>query len=277
MQNIDKHIIYEECKKDILKLKEYLQIELHQITFVGAVAFGSIIRNEKTSSKYSDIDIVAYSPLFSRETAEKWIRYIYEHTESFYDKPPIFIEDHVTARIEYSILFEQTIFDISIFPTELSGYLHRYTNTIHDRLEVVIGSMYLNAYLLFGVIPFESLLQEQFIPFYSDDLRDARLDQLKKRLCSCLNKLELAILNNEEDLLFQIYKTRSYLIRWMFIRDRKYPFDCNRYLERQLSDLGVSNETINHLLLRGESLRTACMQFVDTAKSMLLEERQEKI
>lgn len=270
MRKIEEHAIYEKRQDDFHELAKYFQYSLQEMSFDGAIVYGSVIRNELTSSDFSDIDVVAYSQLFSRESARQLMKYFEVKTCFFYDKSPIFIEDHVSERIEFSTRFGNTVFDISIFPTELCGYLHRYTNTIHDRLDVVIGSMYLNAYLLFGEIPFEPLISEEFIPFYSDDLRCARLQQLKDRILSCLNKIDVAISRNEDDLLHQIYKTRSYLVKWMFINSRKYPVDCNRYLRRQLSqELQVPNETIDCLLLNNDSLHMAYRQFVKKARDII--------
>lgn len=270
MKPITDHPIWRKRQDDFLQLNVYLQASLKELSLTGAVAFGSMMRTENTCSTLSDIDVVAYSSLFSRDTAQRWIDYVAANSAGFFDKAPIYIEDHVTARIEFSAQMGQTVFDISVFPAELSGYQKRYTNTIHDRLEVVIGSMYLNAYLLFGAIPFETLLQKEFLPFYADDLRAARMEQLESRLQLSLGKIELAIERGEDDLLCQIYKARSYLIKWMFIHARQYPVDCNRYLRWQLSQmLQIPEETIEALLLNGLPAEQAYARFVQSAREIL--------
>lgn len=270
MQPIETHPIWMERQNAFLQLNTYLQTSLAALQFTGAVAYGSVMRLENTYSKFSDIDIVAYSDLFSRESAQNWIDLVAANSPDFFDKAPIYIEDHVTARIEFSIQLGGTVFDVSIFPSELSGYRNRYTNTLHDRLEVVIGSMYENGYLLFGAIPFEPLLQKEFLPFYGDDLRTARMQQLEARLQLSLRKLELAVKKGEDDLLCQIYKSRSYLIKWMFIHAKKYPVDCNRYLNRQLSQiLQIPEATIDALLLNSGSLDLAYCRFLQSARNIL--------
>lgn len=272
MRKIEEHEIYKQRRDDFRALAECFQQTLRKLSFTGAIVYGSVIRDEFTASSFSDIDVVAYSRLFSRESSLRWVKYIEQQMGAFYDKMPIFIEDHVTARIEFSIRLGQTVFDVSVFPVELPGYAHRYTNTIHDRLDVGIGSMYLHAFLLYGSVPFEQLIWESFIPFYSDELRYARMQQLEERLWSCFNKLDVAIARGEDDLLRQIYKTRSYLIKWMFINARKYPVDYNRYLRRQLTqELGVTDDTIDCLLLKQDSLHQACLQFVKKGKAILFD------
>ena len=270
MKPIELHPIWKEKKVDFLQLNQYLQGTLAELSLTGAVAYGSVMRSESVCTNFSDIDIVAYSPVFSRATAQHWADYIAANSLDFFDKTPIYIEDHVTARLEFSIQLGTSVFDISVFPVELSGYQKRYTNTIHDRLDVVIGSMYLEGYLLIGSIPFEELLEKEFFPFYADDLRAERMKQLEARLHSSLSKIKLALERDEDDLLCQLYKARSYLIKWMFIEARKYPVDCNRYLERQLSGvLHTPKETIDALLLRGDSMSAAYHQFLCCAEEIV--------
>ena len=266
---IEHHPIWQARQADFTAFIRYLQQDLALLQPLGAIAYGSVMRQGSLYPNLSDVDVVVYAASLTRENAQPFMEHIQAAGVPFFDKSPIFIEDHVTARIEFSLQFGQTVFDVSIFPPELAGYQKRYTNTIHDRLEVALGSMYQHAVLLFGEVPFEPLIRREFLPFYADDLRAARMQQLEERLRLNLNKLESAIRQDADDLLCQIYKTRSYLIKWLFINARVYPVDCNRYLRPQLTQLGLQQDAIDALLLKGASVEQAQRSFLATANALL--------
>lgn len=270
MKMLETHPLWLEKQRDFCELIHYLKDTLQSLQIISAIVFGSIVRREKTASPHSDIDIVAYSPVFTREIASEHVAFIQETGGDFLDKVPLFLEDFISPRIEFFLRLGETIFDINLFPAELSGYSQRYINATHDSLDVVIGAMYTEAWLLFGEVPFAQLIETEFLPFYCDELRKARMDQLEKRIHAGLRKIRDSIDNGQEDLLYQIYKTRTYLIKWMFINARKYPVDYSRYLHRQLTEIiGLSEEATQSLLLSGDSLAEAYSLFVDTASQII--------
>ena len=270
MKTMESHFLWKEKRNDFCSLIHYLKNILAPFQISAAIAFGSLVRGENTASAHSDIDIVAYSALFVRENAQQCLELIESLGGDFRDKAPLFLEDFISPRIEFFLRIGDTVFDINIFPTELGGYEKRFTNAVHDSLDLVIGAMYQEASLLFGEIPFEQLLKKEFFPFYCDELRAARMEQLEMRIRSGINKIEYAIRCGHDNPLYQIYKTRTYLIKWMFINARKYPVDYNRYLRRQLTQsLNVPEHTIDCLLLKNNSLHDACSIFVDTALQII--------
>lgn len=266
MKPLEEHSLWFEKQGDFCELIHYLKDTLHHLQIVGAIVFGSLVRKEQTASPHSDVDIVAYSPVFTRETAQEHIILIQAKGGNFLDKAPLFLEDFISPRIEFFLRLGETTFDINLFPTELGGYAQRYTNVVHDSLDVVIGAMYTEARLLFGEIPFAQQIETEFLPFYSDELRKIRMELLKSRILAGIQKIKDSIDNGQEDILYQVYKTRTYLIKWMFINARKYPVDNSRYLHRQLKEvLGLREDTIQSLLLSGNSLADAYGMFADTA------------
>ena len=64
MRKIEEHEIYKQRRDDFQALAECFQHTLRKLSFTGAIAFGSVIRNEFTASSFSDIDVVAYSGFF---------------------------------------------------------------------------------------------------------------------------------------------------------------------------------------------------------------------
>lgn len=270
MKLLESYTIWQEKKDDFNALRNYLLHTLQKLQITGAIVFGSRIRSEYADLPHSDIDIVAYTELFTRETAQQCIDVITTQGGDFRDKAPLFLEDYISERIEFYLLIGSTTFDINIFPKQLGGYNNRFTNATHDSLEVVIGAMYLEAGLLFGEVPFEKLLKDEFLPFYCDELRQTRMKQLEFRIRLGITKIQDSFHYERSNLLYQIYKTRGYLIKWMFINARKYPVDFDRYLNRQLSQiLGLPDKTVNALLLENDFLEDACRTFVDTAIEIL--------
>lgn len=266
MRELRNHPLYAAKKEDFDMLIQYLQNTLYPLQITGAIVFGSLVREEQVAAEHSDVDIVAYSASFSRANSMEYQEWIRSKGGAFLDKSPIFIEDFISPRIEYYLHIGNTTFDINIFPTELGGYEKRYYNGTHDSLELVIGAMYQEARLLFGVVPFEALLQEEFLPFYNDELREMRMNQLKTRIQAGLKKIQYGIDYAQDDLLYHVYKIREYLLKWMFINARKYPVSYSRYLRRQLTEvLGISDQATDKLLLQGSSQNQAYLSFLDTA------------
>lgn len=270
MKLLESYTIWQDKKDDFISLRNYLIHTLEKLQIIGAIAFGSTVRSECSNMTNSDVDIVAYTALFTRETAQQCMDIITSQGGNFLDKAPLFLEDFISERIEFYYFIGHTTFDINIFPTQLGGYKNRYTNSTHDSLDVVIGAMYLEAGLLFGKVPFEELLKDEFLPFYCDELRKARMIQLEYRIRLSIVKIQNSFQNERSNLLYHIYKTRSYLIKWMFINARKYPVDLERYLNRQLSEvLEIPKGTTEVLLLENDSLEDAYQKFIVVTEQIL--------
>ena len=254
-----------EKKVQLKRLENYLKFSLTELEIHSAVIFGRAARIEQSNDIYRDIDIVAYSDIFSREKSQECISIIEQIGGDFLDKKPIFLEDFISPRIEYFYVIDDTIFDINIFPPYLSGYNNMETNVIHDSVEVIIGAMYQNAISLFGTTPFESLLKQEFIPFYNETSREKRLQLLEKRLRSSIFNIQHLIMQGEVNLLPYIYKTRTYFIKWLFINARIYPIDLNRYLEKQLIEmLHIPIQDVDSLMMIGENISVANENFIKT-------------
>lgn len=266
MKNLENVPELGQYMPEIKGLVDYFTQKL-DINAVGIILFGSVIRGTGQGES-SDIDVVVYCRDFCRENADKFIQLIENYGGDFSDKPPIFLEDFISPRIEFFYKQGRQLFDINIFPCWLPGYEGREFNVIHDSLDVVIGAMYEKAVLVYGKVPFEGLLQDEFLPFYSEDLRIKRMCLLKSRISAELQKIKA--IKEFGDALFLIYKMRRYLIKWLFINARKYPIDLDRYLEQQLSeDLRLERSQIDSLLLKANSLQLAYNNFVNFANFIL--------
>lgn len=146
------------------------------------------------------------------------------------------------------------------------------TNVVHDSVDIVIGAMYQRAVILCGKIPFENLVEKEFIPFYSDKLRTARMQMLAARINDLLLHIreKLTVLN--PDVFSYVLKVRAYFLKWLFIHNRKYPIDVNNHIEYQLKEyISMSQESIDSLMLKqGSSIFDVVNRFVNTVYKCML-------
>ena len=265
--------IINECNLEIKSLVNYLKETLKDLNIESAIIFGSVINDLFFEKSKSDIDIVAYSSKFSLKTADNFIDTIEKCGGDFLDKKPIFLSDFISPRIEYFYKIKDITFDINIFPSYFYGFENIDTNVIHDSIDVVIGAMYENAILLFGKSPIENTIKQYAQPFYSQDTRKKRLSILKKRILKINNSIKKKINNNDIDILKELYKSRNYFIKFLFIKNKKYPIDLNNYIEYQLeTKLNYSEDKINILLFRGRTINDIANQYINFVENEINEE-----
>ena len=271
MLNFINKTLIQQNKKAFEQLTFFLKIDLKKLKIVSASVFGSAAIID-TSEHYNDIDIIAYSDIFCRENAKKMISLIKDIKGFFYDKSPIFIEDAIAPRIEFFIKFQNVKFDINIFPNKLCGIEEIETNVLHDSVDLVIGSMNKYNIVLFGKTNFESLINKEFTPFYSDNIRELRLKMLEGRIYNLIEVIEKQIINNEFGYIFYLFKMRNYFIKWLFIYYKKYPFDYSKHLKFQLTKLlALNKEDIDTILLIADNTLTYnAKRFISLVKKYLI-------
>ena len=260
---------FNDNSKIINKLINYLKNDLEPLKIIGAIAFGSVARGEVDFGD-TDIDIVAYSDVFTRQTADVNLNYIKYVGGEFLDKEPIFLEDFISLRIEFFYKIDNIVFDINIFPKDFISYNVGKLDSVHNSFETIIGAMYENAILIFGVNPYEHVIKSQMIPYYNNDLRKYRLNLLNKRIHNLIIRIRQN-LDENEDVLSMVFKTRDYFIKYFFILVRKYPFSTDRYIKKQLMKTNyITEEEVNSLLLNtGISLRDSICKFCNVVKKYL--------
>lgn len=220
--------------KEINEIKNYFINSLEKIKFNSVSVFGSAVYYGVCANKYSDIDIVACTPSLTRSNSEVLLEIIREVGGDFIDKMPIYYEDTISPRIEYFYRVNDLAFDINIFPESLWGVNRMKTDVIHDSVDIIIGAMNENAVSLVGEKTYQSTYREKFSPFYADELRYDRLEILKDRIIRSMKNYEMDNKNIDTVNIGKVYKIRKFLIKWLFIYERKYPFSVDDYIEYQL-------------------------------------------
>lgn len=272
MRSIDQSRILTSNRPTLEKLVHYLKNDLAPLEIECVTVFGSSTFDGFYSERHSDVDIVAYSSVFSRENAEIWIAVIEAAGGDFKDKRPIFLEDCISPRIEYFYMLNGITFDINIFPYRLNGYDTMETNVVHDSVDIVIGAMYQRAVVLFGRIPFEDLVEREFMPFYSETLRMSRMQILEARINDLLLRIREKVTLQNPDVFTYVLKLRAYFLKWLFINNRKYPIDVNNHIEYQLKEyIGLPQGMIDALMMKqGDSVSDMVNCFADSICECML-------
>ena len=163
-------------------IKKYLQQDLRELEITSAQIFGSVTHEKGFIDGVSDIDICVYTDKLNTILPEEIIKIINRSNCNFKDKPPTFISDHVVNRIEFFIKHPTILFDITVLAPEFPNGKNLEETASHDSLEIFVGALYQHGVPLFGEIPDKSMVEENFYPFYSDDLRLKRLSILTNRI-----------------------------------------------------------------------------------------------
>lgn len=251
-------------RKEIHLLASYFKQDLAPLKIESAVIFGSATNDELFNPDRSDVDIVAYSKEFSLSKIEECIDIINKVGGNFLDKSPIFLCDFISPRIEFLYKINDVIFDINIFPWYFHGYENIETTATHDSIDLVIGAMYENAINIFGISPIEEIIKKTAIPFYNDEIRLKRMDELVKRIVKLNCTIEDKILKENVDVLNILYKSRGYFLKFLFIKNRKYPIDLNNYIYYQLKNyLNMNEKNINILLFKGDSILNIAKNYIN--------------
>ena len=250
--------------KEIEKFIDYLKIDLSELNIESSIIFGSVTNNNFFEKNKSDIDIVAYSKDFSLSNVSNFIEIINSVGGKFLDKEPIFLSDFISPRIEYFFQIDNIVFDVNIFPSYFYGFDKINTNVVHDSIDVVIGAMYENAILLFGKSPIEDFIKKYAYPFYSDDICNNRMNLLNERIYKLNKSIQKKINEGNIDVLKELYKSRGYFLKYLFIKNKKYPVDLNNFIEYQLSNfLNLPKNEIDILLFKGESIKIIVDNYIN--------------
>lgn len=245
-------------------LVSYLTKDLAQLQIESAIVFGSATNNDFFNVSKSDVDIVAYSNFFSLKSIEETIEIINNKGGNFVDKEPIFLCDFISPRIEFLYKINDLTFDINIFPPYFYGFENIEFTAAHDSVDLVIGAMYENAVSLFGKTPIEKIIQNKAQPFYNDDIRLKRIEQLKNRIVKLNFSINEKIKANDMDVLKELFKSREYFLKYLFIKYRKYPIDLKNYIYYQLKNfLDMDDNSINILLFKGETFLDIVNQYLN--------------
>ncbi|MFA7300943.1 MAG: hypothetical protein WC069_01350 [Candidatus Shapirobacteria bacterium] len=241
---------YTEALKDITN---YLQNDLAELEITAAQIYGSSTWEKGFIPGISDIDICVYTDKFNILPPEEIISIIKKKDNNYTDKFPTILRDHIANRIEFYISHPKIKFDITILPPEFPNGKNIINTTSYDSFEMLVGTLYQHGIPLFGEIPDKQYVDDNYLPFYSDEIRTKRLKVLTNRILIYSKRVDLLQKNKDPDIIDHLYKTRTHFLKWLYIYLRKYPVSLYKHINYQLSDiLCLSQDEKNALLFLGK-------------------------
>lgn len=247
-------INFNEYKEALDYMKRYFTRDLKELSIVSAQIFGSSTYEEGFIKGVSDIDVCIFTPKMYTMEYQSIVDYIVNNTkDDFIDKKPSIVVDYIADRIEFYINHQQIAIDVTVMAPELPNSKNMEETVAHDSVDMFLGAFYQYGISLIGEIPQKRLIEKEFFPFYSEELRKKRLDMLIPRIEKYNKRIEILIEQRSFDLLDHIYKSRVYFLKWLFIYKRKYPINLQKHLDFQLSRiLCLTQEEREKLLFIGE-------------------------
>lgn len=264
----------------IEQIKLLLEEDLSDLSIDSAIVFGSSTYGDGYFiDGESDLDICAFTNKMTPDNYTKIVDQIKNKLDyNFLDKPPVLLNDHIADRIEFTLQFPEITVDMNIMPPGLPRIENVTETAAHDSLELFFANFYQYGIPFIGHIPSEQDMNSRFLPFYDDELRGIRLGILTSRIQKNNQRLRTSLDKDQADLLYAIYRSREYFLKWLFIYNRKYPLSLWKHLENQLSHiLKIDKDEIDILLFRKDvSMLNLCKDYLDLTNRYLEKYNQEK-
>jgi hypothetical protein len=247
-------INFSEYKEALDYAKRYFLNDLKELEIVSAQIYGSSTYGEGFVKGVSDIDICVFTPKMYNMKYRDIVSYIMNNAKGdFIDKKPSIVVDYIADRIEFYLNHPQIAIDVTIMAPELPNSNNMEETVAHDSVDIFLGAFYQRGIPLIGEIPKKKLIENEFFPFYNENLRKKRLDMLIPRIEKYNKRIEILIEQKGYDILDYIYKSREYFLKWLFIYKREYPVNLHKHLEYQLSNiLRLPQEERERLLFIGD-------------------------
>lgn len=210
-----------DAQKAIKKFK--CSLKNTQVT--GAVVYGSWAYGIWKAGK-SDIDVVLFAPKRECMTIAK--------NFGWNDKKPVHLNDHIGDRVEVNAWLNGVLFDVTLVEHPLKKYTAPSvlaTHGCYDGVDCVVGGIYQRGILIDGNMSDADIYHKRMVPFYSEDVRKKRMQHLEGRIVSYLKKI------NDPDNLDALWNARRHFVRWIFIRDRKYPVSYTKHIDWQFRNI----------------------------------------
>lgn len=230
MQNKFKTIT-DQYKEDFQFLENFLLTDLKAINVSACVIYGSYCNKNNFIPEKSDIDIIVYLKEFTKENEHEIVDIIKNTGADFFDRPPIILKDYIADRIEFYLQSKNVLFDVTILPNEFPKKDNLTDFACYDSLELLTSAIYLRGIPIYGDIPDEEYVKENFLPFYSDDLRSKRLKIMTNRINKYISNIENYALDDNS---FYVNKIKDLFTKWLYIFYRKYPINLYKNIEESL-------------------------------------------
>ena len=246
-------IEFAKYEETIEELKFFLLEKLGGLAINSAIFFGSSTIGEGYFREgISDIDVCAFSDRMNHDSYDAILDEIKKSlTRRTSDKSPILLRDHTADRIEFFMEFPDINIDMNIMPPGLPNIEKMSETASHDSLDLLFANFYQYGIPFIGETPLKDEINEKFLPFYDDDIRKRRLAVLTTRVQKN-NERVLSDIERGCSVFDDVYRSRSYFLKWLFIFKKTYPISLTKHLDRQLEDLlGMNREEIDILQFGG--------------------------
>ena len=266
---------YQNALTDI---KRYLLEDLRELDIQAAQIYGSSTYGQGFRDGVSDIDICVYSDKMGTIPDEKIVDIVNKSGFDFRDKQPTIIDDYIAHRIEFYIDHPDIPFDITILRPEIPRVDNVSKTSSYDSLDMLIGALYQHGVPLFGEIPEKQRVEREFLPFYSEKLRQQRMDILGKRLSGYTKRVEMLTEDRDPDILDHLYKTRNHFIKWLFMYKRKYPVCLHKHLTYQFNQILHLPKEEQEILFfsKNQNIYDSAQDFLNLSKKYYILYNKEK-
>ncbi len=261
-------------KNEIKFIKDLLLEKLDELSVAGIVAYGSIT-GTKFDEFYSDIDIICFVVNYKDISFDHLFQHLDDLNINFKEKRPTRIIDAMCDRVEFCI-GGHTDIDVTLTAGLIPSERTLKQAACYDSFKALMGGVYLKGICLYGHIPDYELFKNDFIPFYSDELRKdrmliimGRLERYNKRVRSYLDER-----NTEAyDL---IYKERKLFVKLLFIYYRQYFNSPEKYIYEQICELNMLSDKSKKIIGFTEgTIKDAAEKFVDLVDEFIQTARLE--
>lgn len=118
-----------------------------------------------------------------------------------------------------------------------------------DNFELEIGNTYVYSVVLFERGDDLQRLRSRYLPYYAEELRAKRLEEVKKYMYNNLDHIPLYVARGLYFASFaRLYNASQEFLQALFIKDRTYPIAYNKWVKEQLVDILGKPETYRDLV-----------------------------
>ena len=270
-------MIIDEYEKEIKRTIKYLE-NIPGYDFVSTNVYGTAVNDKLFKRGFSDIDLIFMSKDFDKINLHKIVKEIDNLKLDFKEKRPMLIDDNLCKRIEFYIKYPSIPVDITLAPGLIPSMEELETNAWYDNFEALIGGVYVNSKSIYGKIPDYDIFMKDFYPFYSDDLREKRMDILANRLSITNEHIEMLIKEKNLDASDILHKYKKHFIKFLYIYYRKYYISPDKHIYYQLSNfLNLSEEEKQTICLAKGNLFYASEAYIELVNDYLNRYKKEKV
>lgn len=138
-----------------------------------------------------------------------------------------------------------------------------------DEYELAIGNLFSYSVLLFDRNNYFKKIQKKYTPYYDENLRKKRFEEVKKFM---FNNLEHIPLYVERGLYFQSFKrlydaTREFL-QALFIKNKTYPIAYDKWIKEQLVEILKKPELYHEFVTLYEIKKLESKELIEKANKL---------